>query len=199
MARLLLSKATLSKQRQQLQSYQRFLPSLDMKRQQLRLALKNTEKTGQALQHQLDQLKQVTADELPMIANERVNLQQLLSIESINVNEINVAGCRIPEFQSLQLALAPLPPLAKPHWVAPVQNRLAQALEIEVKLTINAQQQALLSKALTKITQRVNLFDKVLIPQTQANIKRIQIYLGDRAREAVVTSKIAKRRRQSDV
>jgi V/A-type H+/Na+-transporting ATPase subunit D len=43
----------------------------------------------------------------------------------------------------------------------------------------------------------VNLFDKVLIPETRGNIRTIQVYLDDKAREAVVTSKIAKAKQQA--
>ena len=51
--------------------------------------------------------------------------------------------------------------------------------------------------AVTKVTQRVNLFEKVLIPQARNNVRRIQIALGDVERAAVVTSKIAKRKREA--
>ena len=45
-----------------------------------------------------------------------------------------------------------------------------------------------------KVTQRVNLFEKVLIPRTREQIRRIRIYLSDAERAAVVRSKIAKRK-----
>jgi V/A-type H+-transporting ATPase subunit D len=38
----------------------------------------------------------------------------------------------------------------------------------------------------------VNLFDKILIPDTKKNIKRVQIFLADMERAATVRSKIAK-------
>ena len=80
MARLLLSKATLNKERKQLHSYQRFLPSLDMKRQQLRLALKKTEQQGETLQRQLSEIRQQVADTMPMLANQRLQLERLVKI-----------------------------------------------------------------------------------------------------------------------
>lgn len=41
-------------------------------------------------------------------------------------------------------------------------------------------------------SQRVNLFEKVMIPTAKANIKKINIYLGDQQTAAVVRGKIAK-------
>jgi V/A-type H+-transporting ATPase subunit D len=38
----------------------------------------------------------------------------------------------------------------------------------------------------------VNLFEKILIPTAKKNIQRIQIFLGDADRSAIVRSKIAK-------
>jgi V/A-type H+-transporting ATPase subunit D len=44
------------------------------------------------------------------------------------------------------------------------------------------------------VTQRVNLFEKVLIPRARKSIQRIRVYLSDEERAAVVRSKIAKRK-----
>ena len=52
-----------------------------------------------------------------------------------------------------------------------------------------------LDHAIRRTTQRLNLFDKVLIPRAKENIKRIKIYLSDMETAAVVRSKIAKRKR----
>ena len=48
-------------------------------------------------------------------------------------------------------------------------------------------------------TQRVNLFEKVKIPECRENIRRIGIYLGDMDTSAVVRSKIAKSKLQETV
>jgi len=53
-------------------------------------------------------------------------------------------------------------------------------------------QQRLFSEELRITTQRVNLFEKVKIPETRENIRSIRIYLGDEQTAAVVRGKIAK-------
>jgi V/A-type H+-transporting ATPase subunit D len=72
-------------------------------------------------------------------------------------------------------------------------------LELKILAKVNEQRLSLLDKAVQTITQRVNLFDKVLIPETESNIKRIKIYLSDEQMASVVRSKIAKRKRQNAV
>ncbi|WP_317928662.1 V-type ATP synthase subunit D [Halioxenophilus sp. WMMB6] len=194
MARLLLSKATLAKEKSSLSSYQRFLPALDMKRQQLRIAVKSAERSKRELTIELESLKRSVADHIPMLSNRRVELSQLVTVKQVNWQVKNIAGCRVPEVAQIEMVRAQPAALAKPHWFLPLQLLVEQALRLEIALSAADQQIERLSAALVKITQRVNLFDKVLIPKTEANIKRIQIYLGDREREAVVTSKIAKKR-----
>ena len=85
--------------------------------------------------------------------------------------------------------------LAKPHWVDNVVTELTDHLRDEVALNIQNERVDLLNEAVVTITQRVNLFDKVLISKTLSNIKRIKIYLSDAQMAAVVRAKIAKRKR----
>jgi len=51
-----------------------------------------------------------------------------------------------------------------------------------------------LAHELRVTTQRVNLFEKVKIPEALGSIKRIGIYLGDQQTAQVVRGKISKRK-----
>jgi V/A-type H+-transporting ATPase subunit D len=72
---------------------------------------------------------------------------------------------------------------------------LRDMLEMRVRVQVEEKRLAYLEAAVKTITQRVNLFDKVLIPRARANIKRIKIYLSDEEMSAVVRSKISKKKR----
>ena len=85
----------------------------------------------------------------------------------------------------------------RPHWVDLVAERLKEVLRLRVEAQVTQRQVTLLDAAVTKVTQRVNLFDKVLIPHARADIRRIDIALGDRERSAVVNAKIAKHKTQT--
>ncbi len=54
------------------------------------------------------------------------------------------------------------------------------------------QQLRILEHELRIATQRVNLFEKIKIPECKENIRLIRIYLGDQQTNAVGRSKIAK-------
>ncbi|MFG0266554.1 MAG: V-type ATP synthase subunit D, partial [Rhodopirellula sp. JB055] len=86
--------------------------------------------------------------------------------------------------------------LSTPAWIDILVQRLKDAAEARVRSKIAEQRVQILRQAVRRITQRVNLFDKVLIPTAKENIQRIQIYLGDAERAAVITSKLAKLKQQ---
>jgi len=80
-------------------------------------------------------------------------------------------------------------------------GQLKQMVEQKTRVQVAAERVRLLEQAERRVTQRVNLFDKILIPTAKKNIQKIQIYLADAERAAVVRSKITKRMRKqvSDV
>jgi V/A-type H+-transporting ATPase subunit D len=71
-------------------------------------------------------------------------------------------------------------------------RELQAAAELELQRQVADQRVARLQDAVRKITQRVNLFEKVLIPRAEANIRKIVLFLSDQECAAVVRSKIAK-------
>jgi V/A-type H+-transporting ATPase subunit D len=198
MARLALSKSSLSKQQTQLKSYERFLPSLDLKRKQL---IGERNKAVHTLQRTREEIRRYTeqvGERLPMLSNKEIELSNLVTLEGAQLVDENVVGTTLPRLQGIEVTVADYPLLTKPHWVDNVVRELTAVLELNVRAQVEERRLALLEAAVRTITQRVNLFDKVLIPRTRRNIKHIRIYLSDAERAAVVNSKIAKRKRLDD-
>jgi V/A-type H+-transporting ATPase subunit D len=82
--------------------------------------------------------------------------------------------------------------LAKPFWVDFLVELLQKMALLKLRLQNEQTRVTRLNEAVRRITQRVNLFDKVLIPQAEKDIHRIKIHLADTERAAVVRSKLAK-------
>ncbi|MDR4651061.1 MAG: V-type ATP synthase subunit D [Nitrosomonas sp.] len=197
MPRLSLSKSTLHKAERQLKIYQRFLPSLDLKRKQL---IAERAKARQALHetgNRLNELDSIIARELPMLADQEVGLEHLVTIAGSEVSEENVLGICLPVLKQVHLKRRTYSFLIRPHWVDRVQELMAEALTLRLRMQVQQERQQRLEKAVRKITQRVNLFDKVLIPRTREHIRKIGIFLADGERAAVVRAKIAKIRRST--
>ena len=192
MARLALNKSSLTRQTRQLKSYQEFLPSLDLKRRQLIQEYSKARRMFSDTRERLKDLDPLIAERLPMLSGERVVLSGIAKIRGVDLAEENVMGTRLPRLEEVHFDVHDYGLLGKPHWVDNTVAFLKQALTLRVEAQIAERRMELLGEAVRTITQRVNLFDKVLIPRTRAHIKKIRIYLSDGERAAVVRSKLAK-------
>jgi V/A-type H+-transporting ATPase subunit D len=195
MARLALNKATLSRQSQQLKIFERFLPSLDMKRKQLlaervkaAVALKRTEA-------ELEPIDRLIKQQFPMASRDDVDLTGLVRVTNVKLGQENVVGAKIPVLESLEVDEREYGLLGRPHWVDGLAQLLRKVVELEVRVQVERKRLELLEVGVRKITQRVNLFEKVLIPRTREHIRTIRIYLSDSERAGVVQAKISKKKR----
>ncbi len=197
MPRLALNKTSLTRETAQLATYERFLPSLDLKRRQLIAERNRARRSVGELESASRDRKAALGDRLPMAADERISLRELVTVRAVQLDEENVVGLKLPVMASIELAVAPYSRLARPHWVDTLVAELEALLELGIRRQVAVRRLAILDRAVKKTTQRVNLFDKVLIPRTRDHIRRIRISLSDAERAAVVNAKIAKRKRQS--
>ncbi len=196
MARLSLNKAQLAREKQSLGVYGRFLPALDLKRKKLMAERAAAETRLRELDAEIARRIEEVGAEIPMLADTTIGLDGLVTIREVKISQANVVGQSVPVLESVEIDIAPYGYLARPHWVDPVADRLRKVIRMRIERRLLEREMALLDHAIVKVTRRVNLFEKVLIPQARENIRRIQIALGDRERAAVVTSKIAKRKRE---
>ncbi|MFW5443214.1 MAG: V-type ATP synthase subunit D [Methylococcaceae bacterium] len=195
MAKLSFSKSALHKEGAQLKRYKQYLPSLDLKRQQL-MAERNKAITRLAQTEEKIRLcYEVVKEQLPMLSNEHVNLDDLVTVKQVDLSQENVVGVNLPCLKNIEIQCKTYSFLSKPHWVDLFVIQLTQMLELQLHLKVDQQRVDVLQHAVKKVTQRLNLFDKVLIPRSQQNIRKIRIFLSDAERAAVVRAKITKQKR----
>ncbi len=192
MAKLKLSKSALQQERSQLKLYERTLPSLDLKRRQLTVELDKARRELADTQRAVDELETTIGQQLPMLANPDIEVGGLVKMTDFELGEENVVGVRLPVLERIECSVADYSLLAKPAWVDVLVERLKDAAEQRTRVAVAAERVRILEVQEKRVTQRVNLFDKILIPTARRNIQRIQIYLGDAERAAVARSKLAK-------
>ncbi len=195
MARLQLNKSSLAREAANLKTYQKFLPSLDLKRQQLMAEKAKAQSQIVLIEERVSELVRQVRRDLPMLSNEDIDLAGLVTLVDYQLVTENVVGTKLPMIENITIEQELYSKIAKPHWVDDVARLLHDMLELRLTMQVAKQRVYLLRIATKTITQRVNLFDKVLIPTAVANIKKIKIYLSDDQMAAVVRSKIAKRKR----
>lgn len=195
MSKLTLSKTSFLKESKQLATYERFLPSLDLKRKQLLIEQGKEEKLYQDLHKEIKDLVELTKERLPMLGNTELDFKGLVNVERVDYGEENRLGVNLPTVKDIEITVKDYGLLTKPHWVDLLVQCLRRACELRIQLANATNRVALLRKETRKATQRINLVSKILIPEARKNIRKIQIFLSDNERAAVVRSKIAKKKK----
>jgi len=99
---------------------------------------------------------------------------------------------KLPRLQRIECKVTEYSLLARPAWVDLMVDKLEKVAEERTRLLVLEERTRILERQVKRVTQRVNLFDQILIPTAKKNIQRIQIFLGDLERAAVTRAKLAK-------
>ncbi|CDZ78972.1 V-type ATP synthase subunit D [Legionella massiliensis] len=196
MTQIKLNKASLSLEQKKLKNFQKYLPSLELKRKKLLTERSLVERQIASIKSKESELKEKINNDLPMAADHLQAIKKLIHIQAINIQEENIVGVRLPVFKSIEFNIADYSYLNSPHWLEHLIHLLSELIETSLEAKVLASRSQLLEKSLQTVTQRRNLFEKVLIPNARNHIRLIQIFLADNERAAVVRSKIAKKKRQ---
>ena len=194
-----LTKNELKKQKDNLKQFQRYLPTLQLKKQQLQsviMKIRNelAEKEAERIQMigDLDDWVAVFAEN--QLFQEDLKLDKLVQPDTVITRNDNIAGVTIPVFEELTFKDIQYNVDDYPLWVDTAVFKLREIARLDALVSTLRKQTALLEKELRTTSQRVNLFEKVKIPEAKENIRVIQVYIGDQQTAAVVRGKIAKKK-----
>ena len=186
-------------QKDRLKQYQRYLPTLQLKKQQLQQMIMKTRA----------ELEQKEAERVQMIGNlddwvavfaenaifeEEKSLENLVQPKTVICRNENIAGVTVPKFVELEFKDISYSVDDYPLWVDTALIKLREIARLDALVSILRKQEALLEKELRSTSQRVNLFEKVKIPEAKENIRIIGVFLGDQQTAAVVRGKISKKK-----
>jgi V/A-type H+/Na+-transporting ATPase subunit D len=193
MANIKLTKNEQKKQKDALKRYERYLPTLVLKKQQLQMVIRQVEAQERQKRHDKEAVKS-EIDRWVAVFGEPAGLDELIGVEEVVTDTGNIAGVDIPVFKDIRFWETEYDLFKTPLWVDTALEELKKLVALEEESRILREQVELLNQELRITSQRVNLFEKVKIPETRENIRRIQIYLGDQQTAAVVRGKIAKKK-----
>ncbi len=199
MASVKLTKNEQKKQKDQLKQFQRYLPTLQLKKQQLQMVIRQIEQEVayyRKLQRDIVNALQswVAVFHENHYFDEGIRLENLVLVDRVVKERGNIAGVSIPVFKELTFKEITYDLNVYPLWVDQGLESLRDVARYDALISTLEKQVELLGRELRITSQRVNLFEKVKIPQTKDNIRKIGIYLGDQQTAAVVRGKIAKKK-----
>jgi V/A-type H+-transporting ATPase subunit D len=193
MAKIKNTKNELKAQRDALKRYQRYLPTLQLKKQQLQSEVRQVE-------HKLEenaQQERALLDDLARwveLFSDDADLARHLAVTRILTDESNVAGVSIPVLREVEWRRTVPDLFATPPWWDDALFLLERLVRVRLDRRVLAEQRQLLGDELRITNQRVNLFERVKIPESKEAIRKIRIFLGDVQTLEVARGKIAKQK-----
>lgn len=191
MAKVKHTKTALKAQRDELKQFQRYLPTLQLKKQQLQLETRKIRSRMEELQTTLKSRLSEADSWIGMFA-EQASFDDYLKVISIRTRSGNIAGVDIPFFEEVEFDRTTPDIFQTRAWIDDGLQLIEDTIRLESELSVLNIQLERLEDELRTTSQRVNLFEKVKIPQAKENIRTIRIFLGDQQTAAVARAKIAK-------
>jgi V/A-type H+-transporting ATPase subunit D len=188
-----LSQGELKRQRDALRQYERYLPMLQLKKQQIQREILYQHSALKERKNFLSVQKK-SADTWSGLLVEAPEIRQWLRIKKIITARKNVAGVDLPVFERVEFEPVEYDVFITPLWVDSGLEALRDLVSLLEDIRVIEEGILILNHELRITTQRVNLFEKVKIPEAKEAIRLIKIYLGDQMTNAVGRSKIAKRK-----
>ena len=192
MAKIKLTKNELKVQKDALKMYRRYLPTLTLKKQQLQAEIRSIEAKAKAVRNEKEQLEKSFGSWIAVFSENEAFPKGVITVSNIKKGTGNIAGVDIPTFDGADFARGEYDLYNTPLWVDIAANHMERAMLLDLEAEVLDEQVRLLETELLTTSQRVNLFEKVKIPETEENIRKISIYMADQQVSAVVRSKISK-------
>jgi V/A-type H+-transporting ATPase subunit D len=188
-----LTQGELKRQRDSLRQYERYLPTLQLKKQQLQIEIVRQQGVLRERRNSLSGKKR-SAENWSGLLGEAPHIRQYLVSQAVVASRKNIAGVDIPVFERAEFSPAEYDLFLTPFWVDAGVEVLREMVALREEIGVIEEGVAVLNRELRITTQRVNLFEKVKIPEAKEAIRLIKIYIGDQMTNAVGRSKIAKNR-----
>lgn len=194
MAKIKLTKNELKVQKDSLKMFKRYLPTLMLKKQQLQTEIRTIDAKAKEVRQARVELEKEFDAWIAVFGEQEAFTKDMVTVKNIKKGTGNIAGVTIPIYEGADFSRGDYDLYETPLWVDMAADRMEKALSLDLEAEVLDEQVRLLSQELRTTTQRVNLFEKVKIPEAKANIKKISVYLGDQQVSEVVRSKISKKK-----
>ncbi len=193
MAKIKYTKTELKQQRDALRRFERYLPTLQLKKQQLQMEVRHVEQQIEAKTQEEEQARENLAHWLKLFS-EPIPFEQYLRVAEIKRSVNNIAGVNVPVLDDVRFDRTQPDLFRTPPWLDDGLDMLEKLARLRLERLLLEEGHRLLVQELRITTQRVNLFEKVKIPETRENIRIIRIFIGDQQTAEVARAKMAKDR-----
>lgn len=190
--RIRFNKVSLREQKQKLAMYERFLPALEARKQQFLMQLAIVRKEIRRQEALMEEKVAAISLWSPLYRDLEGILPFFIAIGRVETVWKNIAGLKVPEFQTVIFQDPPYSLFATSYGFDQVVQKTREAIFIRENILVLKQQEHILSEGFRKTSQRINLYEQRLIPECREAIRKITVYLQDQQAAAVGVAKVAK-------
>lgn len=190
-----LTKNELRSQQVRLVQFERYLPTLQLKKAMLQMEVSAVNLEIESLKQEVKKaFSQVEGFAPFLVEKVEVHLSRYAEVLHVKKRYENVAGVETPIFDRVVFRPPSYFLFDTPVWTEKATELLQELVVFKERLSIAQEKKRALEKELKDVSIRVNLFEKVLIPRAEQNIKKIRIFLGDQQLASVAQAKVAKQK-----
>jgi V/A-type H+-transporting ATPase subunit D len=118
----------------------------------------------------------------------------LLRIRGLRLKDRKIAGIAVPELEAVEFEEAEFPLFDTPHWFADGRALLKELATRKMEKRVCLQRAEVLYAARKKTTQKLNLYEKVQIPEFEQALMKIKRFLENEENLSKAAQKIVKKR-----
>lgn len=193
MAQIKLTKMELRDQQYKLKQLQKYLPTLQLKKAMLQTEVNQAIYEIEGLTRDFFEQRGTCKTFQSLLSDPSSDLLYGASyVDEVEKRYENIAGAEIPFFEKVIFKPHDYSLFESPLWVDSAMEQVKLLVVAREKIEVVKEKKKILEKELREVSIRVNLFEKILIPRTQANIKKIKVFLGDQELASVAQAKVAK-------
>jgi V/A-type H+/Na+-transporting ATPase subunit D len=192
-AEIKMTKNELRAQQNRLNQLFKYLPTLQLKKALLQAEVAEARLERYGLDEQLDMDKRQVEEYASLFTlSMPVDVSHFAKITRVQKRYENIAGADVPFFEGVTFEPITYDLFETPVWLEGAILGLRSVSRVKAQLQVVEEKLKILEKELREVTIRVNLFEKILIPRAEKNIKKIKVFLGDQQLAAVSQAKVAK-------
>ncbi len=181
--------------KKQLEIRLRALPTLQSKEAALRVEVKNAKDRMNELDQQLKE-KMKEYDNMVRLWSEFD--KNLVTVKEVKLSSKKIAGTKTPVLEDVDFDIKDFSLYNRPSWFLEGVELLESLARIAIEMEVFRKKMDLLDYARKKTTQKVNLYEKVQIPEYQNAINKIKRFLEDQENLSKSAQKIVKKRHEQN-
>ncbi|HOF34288.1 MAG TPA: V-type ATP synthase subunit D [Spirochaetota bacterium] len=193
MAEIKLNKTEQKKQKNLLGQLTKYLPTLQLKKQQLQVEVDGVRTGAEDIMKEMQKVCDSMSSWSALLSQPLpFSVSSIVKVKEVVKTSENIAGVEVPLFESISFSILDYSYLFTPVWLDRAVVEFKDLITLREKYKIIKEKLSLLEEELRQTNIKVNLFEKRMIPECKENIRKIKIFLGDQEIAAICNAKIAK-------